>query len=213
MHDLVSKDIFERLPERFRNRAREISFRVSEIDALLRPCKPGAIRDAVLRICGQLRPQPEVKIEDFAEEFKRACSDLPEWAISEATNDFLAGRVENHTGQFMPTCAEFARHARSIILPFIGEKYGLRNEAERLLQRAEDEARRHAIEIERMNPEVRKRVKAMVEAVTTGSAKATTAITHVTDDDTRKRLDEMKKPRPELPSKLTESRIVKGPRS
>jgi hypothetical protein len=213
MTELVPAYIFERLPERYRRRAREIAARVADIDNLLRRCDGELLNHAGKRLAGQLRHQPEIQPKDFAAEFRAACSDLPEWAISEATNDFLAGRVENHTGQFMPTCAEFARHARSIILPFIGEKYGLRNEAERLLQRAEDEARRHAIEIERMNPEVRKRVKAMVEAVTTGSAKATTAITHVIDDDTRKRLDEMKKPRPELPSKLTETRIVKGSRS
>ena len=55
MGDLVPADIFERLPERYRRRAREISIRVSEIDALLRRCDTGALRDAAVRLRGQLR--------------------------------------------------------------------------------------------------------------------------------------------------------------
>lgn len=211
MHDLVSKDIFDRLPERYRRRAREISARVGEIDALLRPCKPIDIRDAALRICGQLRPQPEIKIEEFADEFKRSCADLPEWAVSEATNDYLAGRVENHTGQFMPTCAEFAKHARNIVRPFAAERAGLRHEAERLLTRAEDDKRRELIAMERMDPAVRERVQALVKTVTAGAPLLGTDHSHLgINEETKAKLDAFKKPRQEPLSRLAQSRIVKG---
>lgn len=213
MGDLVPADIFERLPERYRRRAREISIRVSEIDALLRRCDTGALRDAAVRLRGQLRPQPDVEMADFAKEFRTACADLPEWAVSEATNDFLAGRVENHTGQFMPTCAEFARHARSIIAPFIGEKNGLRNEAERLFERAEDEARRAAIAIERADPAVRARVRAMLATAKAGAPLPVTGRAHIgTSPEAQAEMDKLRVRRPHV-SKLPETRLVKGKRS
>ncbi len=214
MHDLVSKDVFDRLPERYRRRAREISSRVGEIGALLIPCKPIAIRDAALRLCGQLRPQPEIKIEEFADEFRRACSDLPEWAISEATNDYLAGRVENHTGQFMPTCAEFARHAREIVRPFAAERAGLRNEAERLFTRAEDDRRRELIAIEHADPAVKDRVRKLVLEARVGAPVISTDHRHSSiDPETQTKLDALKKPLVEAPSRIAQSRIAKGRQS
>lgn len=213
MLEIVSQDIFDRLPERYRRRAREIGARVAEIDALLQPCNTGAIRDAALRLCGQLRPQPDVKIEEFADEFRLACSDLPEWVVSEATNDFLAGRVENHTGQFMPTCAEFARHARSIVSPFIGEKYGLRNEAERLMERAEDEARRAAIAIERADPGVQERVRCMLAKAKAGAPVLPTGRAHIgISQDARAEMDKYRR-RTEHVSKLADTPAVKGKRA
>ncbi|MDG4675850.1 hypothetical protein P9A16_32640 [Shinella sp. 838] len=213
MSDLVPADIFERLPERYRRRAREIAARVNEIDVLLRRCDTDALRDAAVRLRGQLRPQPDVEMADFAREFKTACGDLPEWAVSEATNDFLAGRVENHTGQFMPTCAEFARHARSIIAPFIGERSGLRNEAERLFERAEDEARRAAIAVERMDPGVRSRVQALVAKARAGAPVARAERPHLSmSEETRAKMDRLRQRRPET-SKLAETRLVKGKRT
>lgn len=213
MFEIVSQDVFDRLPERYRRRAREIGARVAEINSLLQPCNPASIRDAALRLCGQLRPQPEVKIEEFADEFRLACSDLPEWVISEATNDFLAGRVENHTGQFMPTCAEFARHARSIVAPFIGEKYGLRNEAERLLDRAEDEARRAAIAIERSDPGVQERVRCLLAKAKAGAPVLSAGRTHTgISAETQAELDKHRRRRPHV-SKLSETPIVKGNRA
>ncbi|WP_421591114.1 hypothetical protein [Shinella sp. M27] len=213
MADLVPADVFERLPERYRRRAREIAARVAEIDMLLRRCDTGALRDAAVRLRGQLRPQPDVEMADFAREFKTACGDLPEWAVSEATNDFLAGRVENHTGQFMPTCAEFARHARAIIAPFVGEKNGLRNEAERLFERAEDEARRAALAVERADPDVRARVRAMLAAAKAGAPLPVTGRAHIgTTPETKAELDKLRVRRPHV-SKLPETRLVKGKRS
>lgn len=213
MGDLVPADIFERLPERYRRRAREISVRVSEIDALLRRCDTGALRDAAVRLRGQLRPQPDVEMTHFAKEFRTACADLPEWAVSEAANDFLAGRVENHTGQFMPTCAEFARHARSIIAPFIGEKNGLRNEAERLFERAEDEARRAAIAMERADPAVRQRVRALIASANAGAPLPVIGHTHSgTMPEAKAAMDKLRVRRPHV-SKLPETRLVKGKRS
>ncbi len=211
MHDLVPKDIFDRLPEQYRRRARQIAARVAEIDRLLEPGKPIAVRDAALRICGQLRPQPEIKVDEFAAEFRAACADLPEWVVSEAANDYLAGRVENHTGQFVPTCAEFARHARSIVRPFAAERAGLRNEAERLFQRAEDDRRRELIAIERADPSVRKRVAAMVRKATAGASVISTDHRHGgTDDETQARLDALKRQPAEPKSKISQSRIAKG---
>lgn len=213
MGDLVPADIFERLPERYRRRAREIGIRVSEIDALLRRCDTGALRDAALRLRGQLRPQPDVEMADFAKEFRMACADLPEWAVSEATNDFLAGRVENHSGQFMPTCAEFARHARTIIAPFIGEKNGLRNEAERLFERAEDEARRAAIAIERADPNVRQRVRALIASANAGAPLPPIGHAHAgVTPEAQAEMDKLRVRRPHV-SKLPETRLVKGKRS
>ena len=211
MSDLVPEDIFDRLPERYRLRARQIKARIAEINPLLMPCEINAIRDAGARLHGQLRPQPDIDIGQYAAEFRQACSDLPEWAISEATNDYLAGRVENHTGQFMPTCAEFARHARSIVRPFAAERAGLRNEAERLFQRAEDDRRRELIAIERSDPSVRKRVAAMVRKATAGAAVISTDHRHAgTDDETQARLDAMKRQPAESKSKISQSRIAKG---
>jgi hypothetical protein len=213
MADLVPADIFERLPERYRRRAREIAARVSEIDMMLRRCDTGALRDAAVRLRGQLRPQPDVVMVDFAREFKTACGDLPEWAVSEATNDFLAGRVENHTGQFMPTCAEFARHARAIIAPFIGEKSGLRNEAERLFERAQDEARRAALAVERADPAVRARVRVMLATAKAGAPLPVTGRAHIgTSPETKAEINKLRVRRPHV-SKLPETRLVKGKRS
>lgn len=213
MADLVPADIFERLPERYRRRAREIAARVADIDVMLRRCDTGALRDAAVRLRGQLRPQPDVEMADFAREFKIACADLPEWAVSEATNDFLSGRVENHTGQFMPTCAEFARHARSIIAPFVGEKNGLRNEAERLFERAEDEARRASIAVERADPAVRARVRNLIAAANAGAPVPVTGRAHLgISPEIKAEMDKLRVRRPHV-SKLTETRLVKGKRS
>ena len=196
---LVPADMFERLPERCRRRAKEIAARVAEIDVLLRRCDTDALRDAAVRLRGQLRPQPDVEMADFAREFRTACADLPEWAVSEATNDFLAGRVENYTVQFMPTCAEFARHARAIIAPFIGEKNGLRNEAERLFKRAEDDARRAALAVERADP--------------AGAALPVTSRTHTgITAEAQSEMDKLRIRRPRV-SKLQDTRLVKGKRS
>jgi hypothetical protein len=209
--DIIPSDIFERLPERYQNRARQIAARVLELNRLLARCDIGAIRDSGARLCGQLRPQPETKIEEFADEFRAACADLPEWAISEATNDYLAGRVDNHTGQFIPTCAEFAKHARGIIRPFVAEKAGLRNEAERLFIRAEDDRRRELIEIERANPTVKARVRDLVKQSRAGAPVISTDHRHFgIEPEAQAQLDALRKPPVPVQSKIAQSRIVKG---
>lgn len=207
MADLVSQDIFDRLPARYQRRAREISARVAEIRMLLKRCEVDAIVTAAVRLQGQLRWQPETDHEAFGQEFKAACADLPEWAISEAANDFLAGKVENHTGQFMPTCAEFAKHARSIIRPFLTEMSVLRREAEKLLERAEDERRREIIAIERQDPKRKERVRGMIEDAVRGSARALPPATHKPpNEETQARLDAMKVTRPQPESKIPQTR-------
>ncbi|MET4689256.1 hypothetical protein [Sinorhizobium fredii] len=213
MSELVTADVFNRLPERYQNRARQIAARVAEIEAVLTRGQPSAIRDAVLRLRGQLRPQPDTALTEVAGEFRLACSDLPEWAISEATNDYLAGRVENHTGQYMPTCAEFARYARSIIRSFIAERASLKNEAERLLQRAEDETRRIRIKTERADPKLKERVAKLAKSVRTGAAKVHTGQRHQgTTDEMREKMDALRRPCAVQPSRLLETRVVKGAR-
>lgn len=213
MADLIPSDVFNRLPERYQRRAREISGRVSELRVLLARCDAEAIADAAGRLQGQLRWQPETDHEAFGREFKIACCDLPEWAVSEATNDFLAGRVANHTGQFMPSCAEFARHARSIVAPFVGEMSGLRNEAERLFERAEDEARRTAIAIERADPVVRGRIRALLAAAKAGAPLAVNGRSHAAPlPEVQAEMDKLRVRRPHL-SKLLDTRLVKGKRS
>lgn len=208
MSDVVPSDRFSMLPERYQRRAREIATRVGEIDALIRPAGKEAVRDAVIRLRCQLRPQPDTAAKDMASEFVTACADLPEWSISEAANDFLAGRVENHTGQFMPTCAEFAKRAREIIRPFLVERASLRSEAEKLVERAADDARRHRIEMERQDPAVRARVAKLHMDAIAGLPKRR-ALTHIgLRDDQQKRLDAYKVKREPQPSKLLETRIV-----
>ncbi len=205
--DLVPRDVFDQLPERYRQRAREIARRVSEIDDLMRPCQADAIRDSVVRMRGQLRPQPDVEPRDLADEFKAACRDLPEWALAESANDFLAGRVENHTGQYMPTCAEFAMRARLVITPFMAELSALRTEASKLLERAADDRRRHQIEMERQDPAVQARVEKLFEAVAAGAPKRRTIPHRGLSAEQQARIDALKRPRAS-PSKIAETRIV-----
>jgi hypothetical protein len=209
MSDLIPASVLSGLPERYRRRALEIAQRVADIDALITPCRVEDIRDAVVRLRGQLRPQPDTDPAELAAEFKAACRDLPAWAISEAANDFLRGLVENHTGQYMPTCAEFAKRARHIVMPFLAERSLLRNEAERLAERAADDMRRAAIEADRRNPAVRKRVAEMIEAAQAGLPQQASIPHKGLSPDDQARLDSFKKQTPFV-SRLAETRIVKG---
>ncbi|TPN26608.1 hypothetical protein FKO01_25370 [Mesorhizobium sp. B2-3-3] len=209
MSDLVHQDQFDRLPEKYRHRAREIGARVAAIDAMMKPSNPMFVGETVIRMFRQFREQPGVSNADMASEYRTACIDLPEWALSEAANDFLAGRVDNHTGQFMPTCAEFAKRARDIMRPFLAERAALRTEASKLIERAADDHRRHLIELERQDPAVRKRVAALVEAATAGAAKRQ-GLPHLgLDKAEQQRVDALKRPRQEI-SKLEQTKIVKG---
>ncbi|MGX5827384.1 hypothetical protein [Mesorhizobium sp. 43Arga] len=209
MHDLVGKDDFDKLPEKFRDRARAIKARVAEIDGLMVPCQPHDVRAAVVRMAGQFRDQPDIDHADMAGEFLAACRDLPAWAVSEAASDFLAGRVDNHTGQFMPTCAEFAKRARAIMMPFLSERAALRTEASKLIERATDDNKRHLIDMERQDPAVRSRVAALAEAVSAGGAKRQ-GLPHLgLNEAEQKRIDALKRPRRET-SKLEQTKIVKG---
>lgn len=207
MSELIPQDIFGQLPEQFRLRARQIKERVAEIDRLLQPCQIADIRDAAVRLRGQLRPQPDTVVTTFAEEFKLACIDIPAWAISEAVNDFLGGRVESHTGQFMPTCSEFARHARSITAPFAGERVIIRREARSLFARASDERRRQIIALERQDPSQRRRIRAMIEEAVKGSAKLNIAIPHTPiDEKTQAQIDALKLPQRDHVSKIPQTK-------
>ncbi|MER8806050.1 hypothetical protein [Mesorhizobium australicum] len=209
MADLVPQDQFDRLPEKYRQRAREIGARVAAIDAMMKPSNPLFVGETVIRMFRQFREQPGVSNVDMASEYRTACSDLPEWALSEAANDFLAGRVDNHTGQFMPTCAEFAKRARSIMLPFLSERAALRTEASKLVERATDDHKRHLIDMERQDPAVRKRVGVLVDVATAGAAKRK-VLPHVRLNDAgQRRIDALKRPRQEV-SKLEQTKIVKG---
>lgn len=208
MSSLIPSDIFCRLPERYQRRAREIAVRVQEIDALMAPCSKDDVRDAAVRLRRQLRPQPDIDPANLADEFKAACRDLPAWALSEAANDFLAGRVENHTGQFMPTCAEFAKRARAIVTPFLSERLSLRTEASKLFERAEDDHRRHLIEMEKQDPSVKARVAHLTEKAFAGFPKKQ-ALTHRgLDADAQARLDALRKPR-SFQSKLEQTKIAR----
>lgn len=209
MHDLVAKHDFDKLSERYRDRARAIRARVAEIDGLMVPCQPQDVRAAVVRMAGQFRDQPDIDHADMAGEFLAASRDLPAWAVSEAASDFLAGRVDNHTGQFMPTCAEFAKRARAIMMPLLAERAALRAEGSKLVERATDDHRRHLVEMERQDPVVRSRVAALAEAVTTGAAKRQ-GLPHLgLNEGEQKRIDALKRPRQEI-SKLEQTKIVKG---
>ncbi|WP_142877682.1 hypothetical protein [Mesorhizobium sp. WSM4310] len=209
MHDLVAKDDFDKLPERYRDRAKVIRARVAEIDGLMIPCQPQDVRAAVVRMAGQFRDQPDIDHADMAGEFLAACRDLPAWAVSEAASDFLAGRVDNHTGQFMPTCAEFAKRARAIMMPFLSERAALRTEASKLIERATDDHKRHLVEMERQDPGVRSRVAALADAVTAGASRRQ-GLPHLgLNEAEQKRIDTLKRPRQEI-SKLEQTKIVKG---
>lgn len=209
MREIAVTDASSRLPEKYRRRAREIVGRVAEIDTLIAPCKPEDIRDAMVRMVGQFRDQPETEHSDMAAEFLAACRDLPAWGISEAAGDFLGGRVDNHTGQFMPTCAEFAKRVRSIILPFLSERSCLRAEASKLVERAEDERHRHLIEMERQNPSVRSRVAALAAAATAGAPKSQARPHGGLSIERREALDALRKPRAPFASRIAQTRIGK----
>lgn len=209
MTDLIAADSFDRLPERYRRRAREIARRVSEIDAFLASASSEQIGEELKRMRRQLRPQPDTEPADMAQGFKDACRDLPAWVVSEAANDFLAGRVANHTGQYMPTCAEFAKRAREAMTPFLAERAALRIEAGKLIERASDEARRDAIAIERQDPQVKARVAAML-ADAKMSAPDPIRYSHgALTPEKQARLDAMKRHK-SPPSKIAESRMVRS---
>ncbi|TPK42287.1 MULTISPECIES: hypothetical protein [unclassified Mesorhizobium] len=209
MRDLVATDDFDKLPEKYRDRARAIKARVAEIGELMKPCDAADTRAAVLRMAGQFRDQPEIDHAEMAGQFLAACRDLPAWAVSEAASDFLAGRVDNHTGQFMPTCAEFAKRARAIMTPFLSERAALRTEASKLIDRAREDHKRHLIEMERQDPAVRKRVAALAEAATAGAAKRQGLPRIAMNQAEQKRIDALKRPRQDI-SKLEQTKIVKG---
>lgn len=201
MRELVATDDFDRLPQKYRDRARAIKARVAEIDVLMKPCEPDDIRAAVVRMAGQFLEQAETDHSNMAGEFLAACRDLPAWAVSEAASDFLGGRVDAHAGRYMPICAEFARRARSIMTPFLAERSALRAEASKLIERATDDHKRHLIDMERQDPAVRKRVACMVEAATAGAPK-TQGLPHLGLDEAKQaRIDAMKKPR-QIESKI-----------
>jgi hypothetical protein len=206
MGDVVQVDKFSRLPERYQRRAREIASRVSEIDALCSPATSEAIGSELKRMRRQLLPQPGIEDADMAKGYLDACRDLPEWALAEAANDYLGGKVDNHTGRYMPLCAEFAKRARSILMPFLAERAGLRTEASKLVERATDEARRDRIAVEKSDPAVKARVATLVEKVTKGAAKKL-SLTHTgIDDDARRRMDVLRKPVP-FKSKIDQTKI------
>lgn len=206
MGDVVQLDRFSKLPERYQRRAREIASRVSEIEALFSPASSEAIGAELKRMRRQFRPQPDTEPADMAKGFLEACRDLPEWALSEAANDFLGGRVDNHTGQFMPTCAEFAKRARAVLIPFLSERSALRTEAERLVERAADEARRDRLAIERADPAVKARVAALTEKITKGAAKKQ-ALTHrAIDQASQTKMDALRRPVP-FKSKIDQTKI------
>ncbi|WP_192258630.1 hypothetical protein [Mesorhizobium caraganae] len=209
MSDLITADKFSALPERYQRRAREIAARVSEIDVLCRPAPAQDIGAELKRLRGHLRPQPDTEARDMASGFKDACRDLPSWAISEAANDFLGGRVDSHTGQFMPTCAEFAKRARHIMTPFLAELSSLRIEASKLIERAMDDERRHQIEIERQNPAVRRRVADLAQAFTAGAPKPGGLKHSGLSAEAQSRLDALKKPR-QIISKIGHSKQGEG---
>jgi hypothetical protein len=209
MTDVVPADKFARLPERYQRRAREIAERVSQIDELCRIATPDEIGTELKRLRGQLRPQPETDVRDMAEGFRFACRDLPAWAISEAANDFLDGRVSNHTGQYMPTCAEFAVRARSILLPFLAERSSLRTETEKQVERATDDARRHQVEMQRQDPAVKARVAALVADATAGIPKRQRLTHRGLSEQAQARIDLLKQHR-EFVSKIGETKIGMG---
>ncbi|WP_296014306.1 hypothetical protein [uncultured Agrobacterium sp.] len=211
MFDLIAKDQFDRLPERYRERARQIALRVQEIDRLLAPAAAETVRDTALRLIGQFRPQPGMDVAGFGREFRGVCADLPEWAVCEAANDFMAGRVANHTGQFVPTCAEFGKQARAIIAPFHAERYALRIEASRLFDRAADEKRRALIAIERADPAVKARVRAIVAEARAGTPVKLSRPHGAISAQAQAVLDAMKKTQ-QHPSKISQTRIGKDAR-
>lgn len=206
MSELAS---FQGLPERYRLRAVQIAARVREIDAALKPCVPSEIGDAVVRMFRQFMEQPGTDRSEMAAEYRAACSDLPAWAISEAANDFLWGRVDNHTGRYMPVCAEFAKRARSILIPFLAERHALKTEAEKLVERAADDHRRHLVDMERQDPAVKARVAELAASVTKGHASPVVAPHIGLSKEKHKRIDALKKPR-QFVSKLGETRIARG---
>lgn len=208
MTELVPVDKFSRLPERYQRRAREIDARVGSINAELRHCSTDEIGETLKRMRRHFRPQPDTEPREMAEGFKDACRDLPAWAISAAANAFLAGRVGNHSGQFMPTCAEFAKRAREEISPLLSEHLSLRIEASKLIERAEDDHRRHLIEMEKQDPAVKARVSQLTVAAFSGLPTKQVTKHRGLSDETRAGLDALRKPR-SFTSKIDHTKIAR----
>lgn len=207
--DLISLDEYSHLPERYRLRALEIKHRVETINAMLVPCQPEAVKSAVKRLGGQFQPQPDTDGKSVVSEYLIACRDLPEWAVSEATNDYLGGRVDNHSGRYMPTCAEFAKRARHILVPFLSERSILKGEASKLVERAVDDYNRHLIDMERQDPAVCRRVAELAASIDIAAPKRR-GLPHIgLDPETQKRIDALKRPR-QFESKIGHSKPGEG---
>lgn len=211
MADLVPADKFSRLPEKYQRRAREIAARVADIDALLVAATAREIGDELKRMGRRLEPQPGSDPAEVAKAYLEACTaspPIPSWAVSEAANDYCFGRVEDHSGKFVPHAPEFAKRARSLLKSLYAERAILRTEAEKLIERAADDARRHRIEMERQDPAVRARVAKLHMDAIAGAPKRQ-ALRHIgLSEDQQKRLDAYKVKREPQPSKLLETRVV-----
>lgn len=211
MADLVPADKFSQLPELYRQRARDISARVADIDRMLHPATALDVADELKRMGAQLEPQPGFDPRETASGYRDACADIPAWAVAEAANDYLCGRVESHSGQFIPHAPEFAKRARALLVPILSERSALRVEAEKLVERAADDARRHRIEMERADPSVRQRVAALKAAAFGDERQAITYQHTGLDAEAQAKIDALKKPR-EFVSKINETRLARPER-
>ncbi len=95
----------------------------------------------------------------------------------------------------MPTCAEFAKRARHILVPFLSERSILKDEASKLIERAIDDYNRHQIDMERQDPAVCRRVAELAASIKIAAPKRK-GLAHIgLDPEKQKQIDALKRPR------------------
>lgn len=191
------------LPEKYQVIAERLMTKAKSIEGRLQPASPDVIVQVSVKMAKRLRKQPEFSGEEVLAAYREALEGLPAWAIEEASKMFLSGAVQNHTGQYMPTCAEFAKVVREIVRPLELEWRSIRTRVNHLKTECQEEQRRIEVEAFRNNPEARARILLLIEDATKGLPTLTgPSAQHSMTDERRRALDAYRKPEPPHKSKI-----------
>lgn len=186
---------FSGLPEKYQHIASDLLEQISITEEKLLPAGREVAKAACILMGKHFRPQADADAGIVMEGYITALAELPEWAIAEAINCFISGLVENHSGQFMPTSAEFAKVARAQFMPVWTHWRSLRSEVNRLEQDCRDEQRRIDVEAFRNDPDARNRILLLIEDATKGLPSHTSpSAQHSMTDEQRSALDPYRAP-------------------
>lgn len=167
----IATNQFASLPEKYQEKARYLLSEISMAEKFITPSSQKDADNACIELSKHFRPQPDSEPTEVRDGYRAALASLPAWSISDAVQCFIRGDVDNHTGQFMPTCAEFAKVAKLLRSPRMANWLSLKSQINRLKTDCEEERRRDEIEKFRNDPEALDRVKKLVEQITKGSPK------------------------------------------